>query len=53
MFRHLELWALGLGVNPTEIIVRVIELDKSSEGSFEERGGEEKEQASVPKLHLL
>lgn len=48
MFRHLEIWALGLGVNPIEIIAGVIELDKFTEGGFEERGGEEKELGVYP-----
>ena len=51
MFRLLEMWALGFRLNPIEIIVGVVELDKFSEGGFEERGGEGKELGSIPKPH--
>lgn len=36
--RHLEMWFLGLKVNPIVAIVRVMELDKFSEEGHEERG---------------
>lgn len=35
--RHLKMWILGLIVNPIEIIVGVMELDRFSKGDDEER----------------
>lgn len=35
--RHLEMWILGLTVNPIEIIVGVMELDRFSKGDDAER----------------